>query len=167
MGFCYLSSMAIAVLEAQDRGAQRVAVLDFDVHHGNGTEDVLLYHPGTAFYSVHQHPCYPGTGTADVGDNCHNYPVPPDPPREHYRRMLATAIEDLLRFKPTLIGVSAGFDAYARDPLAQGTLETEDFYWLGATLHKAGVPVFSILEGGYSNDLPQLIIAYLKGIEGK
>jgi acetoin utilization deacetylase AcuC-like enzyme len=167
MGFCYLSSMAIAVLEAKNRGAQRVAVLDFDVHHGNGTEDILLYHPGTAFYSVHQHPCYPGTGTADVGDNCHNYPVPPDPPREHYRRILSTAIEDLLRFKPTLIGVSAGFDAYARDPLAQGTLETEDFYWLGATLRKAGVPVFSILEGGYSNDLPQLIIAFLKGIEGQ
>jgi acetoin utilization deacetylase AcuC-like enzyme len=167
MGFCYLSSAAIAALEAQARGVHRVAVFDFDVHHGNGTEDILLYHPGTAFFSVHQHPCYPGTGTADVGDNCHNYPVAPETPRADYRQTLSRALEDLARFGPELVGVSAGFDGYARDPLAQGTLEQEDFHWLGQKLRGLGVRVFSVLEGGYSNDLPELILAYLKGLEGK
>jgi acetoin utilization deacetylase AcuC-like enzyme len=167
MGFCYLSSAAIAALEAQARGVHRVAVFDFDVHHGNGTEDILLYHPGTAFFSVHQHPCYPGTGTADVGDNCLNYPVAPETPRADYRQTLSRALEDLARFGPELVGVSAGFDGYARDPLAQGTLEQEDFHWLGQKLRGLGVRVFSVLEGGYSNDLPELILAYLKGLEGK
>ena len=69
--------------------------------------------------------------------------------------------------KPDLIGVSAGFDAYARDPLAEETLEAEDFHWIGESLRKLGIPVFSVLEGGYSNDLPELILAYLKGLEGK
>jgi acetoin utilization deacetylase AcuC-like enzyme len=166
MGFCYLNSVAIAVLEAQARGVHRVAVFDFDVHHGNGTEDILLYHPGTAFFSIHQHPCYPGTGAANVGDNCFNYPVAPGTPRDQYRKTLACAMEDLMRFKPELIGVSAGFDAYARDPLADGTLEAEDFGWLGATLRAVGVPMFHVLEGGYSVDLPGLVLTYLKGIEG-
>ena len=67
MGFCYLNSIAIAALEARAAGFQRVAVFDFDVHHGNGTEDILLDQPGCAFFSVHQYPCYPGTGQADRG----------------------------------------------------------------------------------------------------
>ena len=69
MGFCYLSTCAIAVLEALATGAKRVAVYDFDVHHGNGTEDVLANQSGTAFFSIHQYPCYPGTGGRNVG-NC-------------------------------------------------------------------------------------------------
>src|SRR6266446_6691591 len=69
MGFCYLSNMAIAVLEAQSTGAKRVAVYDFDVHHGNGTEAVLMNKAGAAFHSIHQYPCYPGTGSRNVGDN--------------------------------------------------------------------------------------------------
>ena len=81
--------------------------------------------------------------------------------------MLSSALEHLQSFKPELVAVSAGFDAYARDPLAQETLEAEDYYWLGQSLRKMGVPVLSLLEGGYSDDLPELILAYLKGIEGK
>ena len=73
----------------------------------------------------------------------------------------------LKRFRPDLIAVSAGFDAYARDPLAEGTLLEEDFYWLGESLRKLNVPMFSLLEGGYSRDLPELIFAYLKGVAGK
>ena len=80
MGFCYLNSIAIAVLEALATGAKRVAVYDFDVHHGNGTEAILFNKPGTAFYSIHQYPCYPGTGTANVGKNCFNFPVAPSHP---------------------------------------------------------------------------------------
>ena len=74
-------------------------------------------------------------------------------------------MEALQKFKPDLIAVSAGFDAYARDPLAQETLEAEDYHWLGQSLRKLGVPLFSLLEGGYSDDLPELIFAYLKGLE--
>ena len=70
-------------------------------------------------------------------------------------------------FQPELIAVSAGFDGYARDPLAQGSLEAEDFHWLGAELRQFGVPLFNLLEGGYSNDLPTLIFAYLKGVAGQ
>jgi acetoin utilization deacetylase AcuC-like enzyme len=167
MGFCFLNSIAIAALEAQATGARKVAVYDFDVHHGNGTEAILLDKPGTAFFSIHQHPCYPGTGTNNVGNNCFNYPVAPQTPREDYRKVLRRALDDLGKFKPDFLAVSAGFDAYARDPIAQETLEEEDFYWMGQEIRKLGIPVMSILEGGYSRDLPDLIFAYLKGLEGK
>lgn len=167
MGFCYLSNAAIAVLEALATGTQRAAVFDFDVHHGNGTEAILLNHPGAIFVSIHQFPCYPGTGGRNVGKNCFNYPVPPATPRGEYRHMLTSALEQMLSLKPEMIAVSAGFDCYARDPLAQETLEPEDFYWLGQSLRATGIPLFSLLEGGYSSDLPELILSYLKGIEGK
>ncbi|MBL9169665.1 MAG: histone deacetylase [Verrucomicrobiales bacterium] len=167
MGFCYFDSIAIAALEARASGVKRVAVYDFDVHHGNGTEDIFLGQTGTAFFSVHQFPCYPGTGEAHRGDNCFNFPVPPMTPRRQYRATLERGLRELQKFKPDLVGVSAGFDAYAKDPLAQGTLEAEDYYWLGQQFRFLGIPVFSVLEGGYSEELPQLIIAYLKGLEGK
>ena len=166
MGFCYLNSIAIAVEEARATGVPRVAVFDFDVHHGNGTEDILVNRPGVAFFSIHQAPCYPGTGLGPVGRNCWNFPVPPRLPRPDYRRVLQTALDQLAAFQPDLIGVSAGFDAYARDPLAQETLEAEDFHWLGQALHQLGIPAFSLLEGGYSNDLPKLVLAYLQGWNG-
>ena len=167
MGFCYLSNIAIAALEALATGTRRIAVYDFDVHHGNGTEAILLDQPGTAFFSIHQFPCYPGTGTRNLGNNCFNYPVPPQTPRTEYRHVLSSALENLQAFKPDLVAVSAGFDCYAHDPLAQETLELEDFYWLGQSFRQLGVPVFSLLEGGYSNDLPDLIFAYLRGMDGK
>jgi acetoin utilization deacetylase AcuC-like enzyme len=164
MGFCYLNSVAIATLEATATGTKRVCVFDFDVHHGNGTEAILLDQPGTSFFSIHQYPCYPGTGTANVGKNCFNYPVPPHTPREAYRKVLKRALDDLKKVKPDLVAVSAGFDAYVRDPIAQETLEAEDFHWLGQELRKLGVPMLSLLEGGYSDDLPELILAYLSGV---
>ena len=166
MGFCYLSNAAIAVLEALASGAKRVAVYDFDVHHGNGTEAILVNKPGAAFYSIHQYPCYPGTGSRNVGDNCFNYPVAPRTPRAEYRKVLSSALDELKKFKPELVAVSAGFDAYAHDPLAQETLEAEDYYWLGQQFRGLGVPVFSLLEGGYSEDLPDLIFSYLRGWSG-
>jgi len=166
MGFCYFNSIAITVLEALATGTKSVAVFDFDVHHGNGTEAILLNQPNTAFFSIHQHPCYPGTGTANVGNNCFNFPVAPQTPRDEYRKILSKALDQLKKFKPALVGVSAGFDAYARDPLAQETLEPEDFHWLGQSIRELGIPAFSILEGGYSSALPELILAYLKGLDG-
>jgi acetoin utilization deacetylase AcuC-like enzyme len=167
MGFCYLNNVAITTLEAEAAGAKRIAVFDFDVHHGNGTEAILLNRPGTAFFSIHLYPFYPGTGSANTGNNGFNYPVAPDAPREAYRAALARALDDLKNYQPDLIAVSAGFDAYVRDPLVQGVLEVEDFYWLGQSLRAFGVPMFSLLEGGYSRNLPELIFTYLKGVAGK
>jgi acetoin utilization deacetylase AcuC-like enzyme len=167
MGFCYLNNIAIAALEALATGTKRMAVFDFDVHHGNGTEDILLGREGAAFFSVHQFPAYPGTGGKNAGPNCFNYPVAPSAPREIYQATLARALDELKKFSPDLVAVSAGFDAYARDPLAQGTLRAEDFHWLGRELSALKIPFFSLLEGGYSRELPELILAYLKGVEGK
>ena len=167
MGFCYLNSIAITVLEALATGTKKIAVFDFDVHHGNGTENILLDREGVAFFSAHQFPAYPGTGEKNIGKNCFNYPVAPSTPREIYRATLSRALTDLKHFRPALIAVSAGFDAYARDPLAQCTLLAEDFFWLGKELRAMKIPFFSLLEGGYSRDLPELIFAYLKGVEGK
>lgn len=167
MGFCYLNNVAIAALEALVTGSKRVAVYDFDVHHGNGTEDILLNRKGAMFFSIHQHPAYPGSGARNVGDNCFNYPIPEQTSRGHYREIFSSALDELKRFKPDLVAVSAGFDAYVNDPLSQETLEAEDFYWLGQNFRALGIPVMSLLEGGYSRDLPDLILAYLKGLEGK
>ena len=164
MGFCYLNNIAIAALEALATGTKRIAIFDFDVHHGNGTEDILKNCPGAMFFSIHQHPCYPETGATNVGSNCVNYPVSPHTPRKDYREILASALGEVKKFNPEVLAVSAGFDAYARDPLAQETLEAEDFHWLGESIRKLDVPAFSLLEGGYSQDLPELILAYLKGL---
>lgn len=166
MGFCYLNSIAIAVLEALARGIKKVAVFDFDVHHGNGTEDILVDVPHCAYFSIHQYPAYPGTGTSSYS-NAHNYPVQPFAPHAVYRKALATAIEDLRLYAPALVAVSAGFDAFRGDPLSAAPLEQEDFYWLGESLRAIGVPVFSVLEGGYSEQLPDLILAYLAGLSSR
>jgi acetoin utilization deacetylase AcuC-like enzyme len=166
MGFCFLNSIAIGALQAQADGYKRVAVFDFDVHHGNGTEDILLDKPGLAFISIHQYPAYPGTGRENRGANCLNFPVAPATPRQDYRAILGRAFDALREFRPDMIAVSAGFDAYRGDPLADGTLEAEDFLWLGQTIRGLQVPAFSVLEGGYSDELPELILAYLKGLAG-
>ena len=166
MGFCYLNSIASAVLAARAGGVPRVAVFDFDVHHGNGTEAILHRQEGCAFFSIHQFPAYPGTGQKSL-DNCFNYPVAPAAPRETWRKTAEKALADLQAFKPALVAVSAGFDAYKRDPLCQQQLEAEDFQWVGGALRRLGVPFFSVLEGGYSSDLPELVLAYLRGLSGK
>lgn len=162
MGFCYLNQIAVAALHAASTG-RRVAVWDFDAHHGNGTEDILEGRPNLFFASVHQSPGYPGTGLRSTA-NCRNFPVAPHTPRERHMAALAESWAAVLAFKPELVLVSAGFDAYARDPLAQETLEAEDYHWLGHTIRALGVPTFSALEGGYSSDLPELIFSYLKGL---
>lgn len=164
MGFCYLNSIAIAALEARAQGCKRVAVFDFDVHHGNGTEDILLDVPGCVFVSVHQHPAYPGTGLAKRGGNCFNFPVAPATPRAEYAKVLSSAFDVVKKIEPDIIAVSAGFDAYSRDPLAEGTLEEDDFHRIGEMIREYGAPAFSILEGGYSSALPDLILAYLTGV---
>lgn len=163
MGFCYLNQVAIAALHAASRG-QRVAVWDFDAHHGNGTEDILHRRPGTFFASVHQYPGYPGTGTSSSA-NCQNFPVAPHTPRERHMDALARSWEAVLAFQPDLVLVSAGFDAFAGDPITEMALETADFAELGRWLGQSTRPAAALLEGGYSPELPVLIDAFLSAWE--
>jgi acetoin utilization deacetylase AcuC-like enzyme len=163
MGFCYLNQIALAALQCAADGA-RVAVWDFDAHHGNGTEDILDGRPGMFFTSVHQYPGYPGTGTRSTV-NCRNFPVAPHTPRELHMAEIARAWEAVLLFKPDLVLVSAGFDAYARDPITAMTLEADDFAELGRWLRQSALPAAGVLEGGYSGDLPQLIDVFLSAWE--
>jgi acetoin utilization deacetylase AcuC-like enzyme len=160
MGFCYFNQVAVAALAARQRGAARVAVWDFDAHHGNGTEAILDGREGFRFCSIHQFPGYPGTGTRNSG-TCRNWVLPPHAPRTQHLQALAQSWEHILAFKPDLVLVSAGFDAYVRDPVTALSLEVEDYATLGSWLRQAALPTAAVLEGGYSADLPQLIDAFL------
>jgi acetoin utilization deacetylase AcuC-like enzyme len=160
MGFCLFGTVAIAAKRALDHhGLSRVAVVDFDVHHGNGTQDLLWDEARTLFVSSHQMPLWPGTGEASergAHDNIINLPLPPG----CNGKMFRTAYEDhifprLEAFAPELVLVSAGFDAHVEDPLAQLSLEVEDFVWITRRLceladrHAQGRLV-SVMEGGYN-----------------
>ena len=175
MGFCYFSNVAAAALDALERGVgsqpvsekssaecrcHRVAIWDFDGHHGNGTEAIVAHDERIRFASIHQSPAYPGTGTKSFA-NIDNYPIAPYSSRERIVEIARRSLDNLIAFEPDLLLVSAGFDAYARDPLLQLTLEREDFAKFGGWLNEIGVPVSVALEGGYSNDLPELIDAFL------
>ena len=160
MGFCYFNNIAIAALDILAIGVARVAIWDFDAHHGNGTEAIVAHNSRIAFASIHQFPAYPGTGAKSFA-NIDNYPVAPYTPRAQHTDVAERALEKLFAFKPDVLLVSAGFDAYSGDPLVQMTLEQEDFAKFGEWLHKINMPTAAILEGGYSNELPELIDAFL------
>lgn len=162
MGFCYLNQIALAAVAAQQRfGAKKVAIWDFDAHHGNGTEAIVHGQSNIFFASVHQYPGYPGTGTQDHGPNIRNWPVAPRTPRVDHMAAIRSSLDAVVSFGPDLILVSAGFDAYARDPITSMTLEREDFAQLGRWLRETRRPSAAILEGGYSEDLPLLVEAFL------
>ena len=160
MGFCYFSNVSIAALDALENGAERVAIWDFDGHHGNGTEAIVAHNGRIQFASIHQFPAYPGTGAKSFA-NIYNYPVAPFTPRKTLVDVAQRALDKLINLKPDLLLVSAGFDAYAHDPLLQLTLEHEDFANFGEWLRNIDIPAAVVLEGGYSDELPELIDAFL------
>ena len=162
MGFCYLSNVAIAALVARAEGVGRVAIWDFDAHHGNGTEAIVKGVEGIRFASVHQFPAYPGSGGESVA-NCFNFPVPPETPPDQHMATLRSSFETVLAFQPDLLLVSAGFDAYHDDPITQMTLRKKDFGELGQWLAEAHLPTAAVLEGGYSPELPKLVSEFLEG----
>jgi len=167
MGFCYLSNVAIAALHARAAlgAGGRVAVWDFDAHHGNGTEAILRGRDGFLFASVHQLPGWPGSGARSF-DNVRNFPVPPGTAPERHMAILAASWREIVAFRPDLLLVSAGFDAYVGDPITDMTLRAADFATLGCWLHKeAPCPVAAVLEGGYSDDLPALVDGFLSAWE--
>jgi acetoin utilization deacetylase AcuC-like enzyme len=166
MGFCYFNSMAIAVQDLLQSGsAKKIAVVDLDCHHGNGTEAFCFGKGELLYVSLHQFPAYPGTGGQSFG-NCLNYPLPPGTGAVDYFKVLEKALAQVRDFKPELIGLSMGFDTYEKDPLTQFGLKMADYQTLGRTLKTMNLPQFALLEGGYHSDLPGLVEAFLTGWDG-
>jgi acetoin utilization deacetylase AcuC-like enzyme len=167
MGFCFFNNIAIATraLQAED-GVERVAILDWDVHHGNGTQDIFVDDPSVFFVSIHQWPLYPGTGgPAEQGETLLNIPLPAGSTDADYLRMFDDLVAPAVTaFEPDLVLVSAGFDAHEEDPLA-GMLVTEAGFRELARRSAALAPkVAAVLEGGYDLDtLPTLVGAALDG----
>jgi acetoin utilization deacetylase AcuC-like enzyme len=160
MGFCYLNSIAIAAHHALAIGCERVAIWDFDAHHGNGTEAIVFGNHRIRFASVHQYPGYPGTGTVSRG-NVFNWPIPPLIDPEKHASAVYRALDCLLEFSPDVLLVSAGFDAFVGDPLTEMRLEQEHFAKFGRRLNESGIASAAILEGGYSPDLPVSVEVFL------
>lgn len=172
MGFCLFNNIAVAAAHARDRhGLERVAIVDFDVHHGNGTQAIFQRDPRVAYFSSHQSGLYPHTGSLHehgVG-NIHNALLPPGSGGFRFRN---TWLDDLLpeldAFRPQLVLVSAGFDAHLSDPLADLMLDADDFAWLttelrAIALRHASGRLLSMLEGGYNLDaLAECSVAHVE-----
>ncbi|SEL20920.1 Acetoin utilization deacetylase AcuC [Roseateles sp. YR242] len=174
MGFCFFNNVAVAARHALDvRGLDRVAVVDFDVHHGNGTEDILANDDRVLMVSIFQDPLYPYSGNDPLGPNMLNVPVPPYTRGPEVREMIeALWMPALERFKPQMIFVSAGFDAHREDELAQLGLVEADYEWITlrimdvARRHAKG-RIVSCLEGGYHlSALGRSVGAHLRALAG-
>jgi acetoin utilization deacetylase AcuC-like enzyme len=176
MGFCLLNSIAVAAAHARARGLKRVAVVDWDVHHGNGTQEMFWHDPGVLYVSTHQFPFYPGTGDVDETGEGEGTGYTVNVPlsagggdavyASAFERVVLPVVES---YAPELILVSAGFDASARDPLAQMQLSPEAFGWMGRELARiadasAAGRIALVLEGGY--DLVALEAGLLSAIDG-
>jgi len=158
MGFCLFANAVIAAREAQARGRKQVLIVDWDVHHGNGTQALVEQDPSIRFVSMHQWPLYPGTGKASergVG-NIFNVPLPPGLPPERYLQELLAAVDQaLIAGPPDLLLISAGYDSMLGDPLGGFTLEARHYADLATEFRTRcpDTPIVALLEGGYDPDL--------------
>lgn len=162
LGFCYLNNVAVAALKAA-QAADRVAVVDIDAHHGNGTQNILYGQEGVFYLSLHQSPFYPGTGI-ESRDNCENIPLPWGTNADTYLEHFARGLEKVAAFEPRLIIVSAGFDAHRDDPMTEMGLEVDTFQILGSRIASIGVPLCIALEGGYGPALADCAEAFVAGV---
>jgi acetoin utilization deacetylase AcuC-like enzyme len=168
MGFCLFDNVAVAARHAQaELGVERVAILDWDVHHGNGTQAIFLDDPTVLFVSLHQWPFYPGTGgPEEQRETLLNLPFPPGYGDREYLEAFSEAVEPKVRrFAPDLLLVSAGFDAHVDDPLADMAVTEDGFRELGRRASAMAPRVAAVLEGGYNvSTLPRLVAAALDGL---
>lgn len=172
MGFCFLNNVAIAARHALEaHGLERVAIVDFDVHHGNGTEDVFRDDPRVLMVSIFQHPFYPYSGADCKAPNMVNVPVPAGTRGEAFRQIVSESWMPALRkHKPQMIFISAGFDAHYEDDMGSVGLVESDYVWvteqIKAVADECGHKnVVSILEGGYSlSSLARSVVAHIKAL---
>jgi acetoin utilization deacetylase AcuC-like enzyme len=171
MGFCIFGNVAIAARYAQaELGLARVAIVDIDVHHGNGTEAMFRDDASILFVSIHQWPFYPGTGGPGTSDDSTlNLPLPAGSGDGDYARAFSDAVEPAVRaFEPDLLLISAGFDAHVDDPLGQMELTADGFGELARRCASLAPRVAAVLEGGYNLDtLPGLVEATLEGFDSR
>lgn len=177
MGFCLFDNIAVgAAWYTEHYPGKRAAIIDFDVHHGNGTQDIFYSRNDVLFISLHQDPLYPykgkkhETGYGEGKGFTINFPLPAGTTGEKYRGIFESEIIPALKeFSPSMLFISAGFDAHKSDPLANMALESNDYFELTKILKEyavqAGIPVVSVLEGGYNlSALSESVIAHIKGL---
>jgi acetoin utilization deacetylase AcuC-like enzyme len=163
MGFCYFNNIAVAAVKHLDQFPEsKVALLDIDCHHGNGTEDIFQGNPSVLYVSLHQSPLYPGTGLQSHG-NCYNFPLSAGTEEAEYLETLQKACEIIQQFSPEWIGISAGFDTCRNDPLTQLNLDADTYQKIGEMIFSLKSPTFIIMEGGYNPDLPECVFSFIKG----
>ncbi len=163
-GFCYFNNIAIALEKVLPRYGKG-AILDVDVHHGNGTQDIFLGNKDVLYCSIHQSPLFPGTGLKSE-QNCFNFPLPFRTTEEVYLKSLEKCLEEIKIFKPGILGVSVGFDTYEKDPIGGFKLSAGSYKKIGEKIKSLGLPMFFVLEGGYSEDIGILAKNFVEGVEG-
>lgn len=163
-GFCYFNNMAVAVSTAL-KTVSKIAIIDIDCHHGNGTEDIFIGNEKVLFVSLHRSPFYPGTGLKSIR-NCINFQLSKRTTNEvRYLKALGKALKYVEKFNPNLIAVSAGFDTYKEDPIGGLGLTKISYHKISEIINNLNKPTFSILEGGYGNELGECIQNYLDGFK--